>query len=223
MADRVRLLHQLRRLAEVSFLARGIDHCAGFALADDRTGKHRIAGFAFGGQRLAGQRGLIHLHRVTVQQSCIRRHNVAQAHADDIARHQLTRRRVDPLPVAFHLGFDRQFGLKGLDGVARLAFLPEPDHGIGHQQKEDDEKIRPVPDDARQNHRNLDHPRDGSPKIGKEFQEEVGLLLGKFIRPILGKPFLRLCLRETVRRRPQFFLQLRHGQRFPIIVRNRGG
>ena len=50
MAGGVRLLHQLRRLAEVSFLARGIDHCARLTLADDRTGKHGVAGFALGGQ-----------------------------------------------------------------------------------------------------------------------------------------------------------------------------
>ena len=79
-------------------------------------------------------------------------------------------------------------------------FFPESDHGVGHQQKEDDEKIRPVPDHARQNHRDLDHPRDGPPKIGEEFQEKIGLLFGKFIRPILSQPLLRLGLRETVRR-----------------------
>ncbi len=60
------------------------------------------ARFARGGQRFACQRGLIHLHRVAVQQARVRRHNVALAHADDIARHQLARRWVDPLPVTFY-------------------------------------------------------------------------------------------------------------------------
>ena len=135
MADGVRLLHQLRRLAEVGVRARGIDQCADFTLADDRTGKHRLAGFARGGQRLSRQRGLIHLHRVAVQQARIRRHDVAQAQADDVARHQLTRRRGDPLPIPFHPGLDRQLGLQGVDGVARLVFFPESDHGVGKEAK----------------------------------------------------------------------------------------
>ena len=44
MADGVRLLHQLRRLAEIGVGAGGIDQRADFALAQDRTGKYRLAG-----------------------------------------------------------------------------------------------------------------------------------------------------------------------------------
>ena len=218
MADGVRLLHQLRGLAEVGVCTGGVHHRADFTLANDRTRKHRLAGFARGGQRLSRQRGLIHLHRVAVQQARIRRHNVAQAHADDVARHQLARRRGDPLPIAFHPGLDRQLGLEGLDGVARLALFPESDHGVGNKQKEDDEEIRPVPDHARQNHRHLDHPRDRTPKIGEEFQERIGLLFFNLVRPILGQPFLRLGLTEAVRRRPQFCLQFRHGKGFQVSL-----
>ena len=82
-----------------------------FALANDRSRKYRLAGFALGGQRFACQRGLIHFHRVARQQARIGRHNVAQAQADDVARHHFTRRRVGPFPIAFHLGFDGQLGL----------------------------------------------------------------------------------------------------------------
>ena len=67
MADGMRLLHQLRRLAEVGLRARGIDQGADFSPANDRPGEHRVAWFALGGQRLARQRGLIHLDRVAVQ------------------------------------------------------------------------------------------------------------------------------------------------------------
>ena len=59
MADGVRLLHQFCGLAEVGVRARGIDHRAALTPADDRTGKHRVARFARGGQRLSRQRGLI--------------------------------------------------------------------------------------------------------------------------------------------------------------------
>ena len=134
--------------------------------------------------------------------------------ADDVARHQLTRRRVDPLPIAFHPGLDRQLGLQGSDGVARLAFFPESDDGVGKKQKQDDAKIRPMPDDRRQNHRHFDHPRDGTPKIGEEFQEAIGFLFFNLVRPILGQPFLRLGLSEAIRRRPNFFSTSGRGRDF---------
>ena len=67
MADGVRLLHQLCGLAEVSVLARAIDQRVRSALADDRSRVDRFAGLARHRQRLAGQRGLIHFHRVAFQ------------------------------------------------------------------------------------------------------------------------------------------------------------
>jgi hypothetical protein len=88
----------------------------------------------------------------------------------------------------------------GSDGVAGLVFFPESDHGVGKKQKQDDEKIRPVPDHARQNHRPFDHPRDGTPKIGEESQIRIGFLFFNLVRPILGQSFLRLGLTETIRR-----------------------
>ena len=218
MADGVRLLHQLRGLAEVRVCAGGVHHRADFTLANDRTGKHRLAGFTRGGQRLSRQRGLIHFHRIAVQQARIRRHDVAEAHADDVTRHKLTRRRVDPLPIAFHPGLDRQLGLEGLDGVARLALFPESHHGVGHKQKEDDEKVRPVTDHARQNHRHLDHPRDRTPKIGEELQERISLLFFNLVRSILSQPALRLGLSETVQRSLELRLQFRHRKGFQVSL-----
>ena len=219
VADGLRPLHQLRRLAEVGVRTRGIDQCADFALTNDRTGKHCLAGFARGGQRLPRQRGLIHFDRVAFQQARIRRHDVAHTHADDVARHQFARRRGDPLPITFHPGLDRQRGLQGSDGVARLVFFPKSDHGVGQKQNEDDAKVRPMPSYRRQNHRRFDHPRDRTPKIAEEFQELIGLLFFNLVRPILGQPFLRLGLRETIRRRSQFFLHLRQRQGFQIVLR----
>jgi hypothetical protein len=131
------------------------------------------------------------------------------AHADDVARHQLTRLRGGPLPIPFHPGLDRQLGLQRSDGVARLVFFPESDHGVGNKQKEDDGKVRPMPGYRRKDHGRFNHPRDGTPKIGEEFQERIGLLFFNLVRPILGQPFLRLGLTEAVRRRPQFFLHFR--------------
>ena len=122
-----------------------------------------------------------------------------KAHTDNVARHQLTRRRVGPLPIPFHPGLDRELSLQGGDGVARLVFFPESDDGVGQKQKQDDPKIWPVPGYRREDHRHFDHPRDGTPKIGEEFQERIGFLFFNFVRPILDQPFLRLGLTEAIR------------------------
>ena len=119
--------------------------------------------------------------------------------ADDVARHQFTRRRGNPLPVTFHPGLDRQRGLQGSDGVAGLVFFPESNHSVGKKQKQDDAKVRPMPGHRRQDHRSFDHPRDGTPKIAEEFQKLIALLFFNLVGPILGQPFLRLGLSEAVR------------------------
>ena len=202
MADGVRLLHQLRRLAEVGVRPwhRPVRRFRPGGRSTPKTPPP--PGLRSAGKDFACQRGLIHLHRVAGKQARIRRHNIAQSQADDVAWHHLARRRGDPLSITLHPGLDRQFGLQGSDGVARLVFFPESDDGVGNQQEEDDEEIRPVPDRTRQNHRYFDHPWDGTPKIAEEFQERVGFPFFDLVRPILGQPFLRLGLSEPVRRRP---------------------
>jgi len=90
------------------------------------------------------------------------------------------------------LALTASFGFQGSDGIAPPGFLPRIDHGVGNQQKKDDEEIRPVPDHARQYHGHFDHPRDGAPEIGEEFQKRIGFLFLDLVRPVLGQPFLRL-------------------------------
>ena len=127
MADGNRRLHQFRGLAEIGVLARRIDQGTDLAAANDRTGEYGVAGFARGRQRFSRQRRLIDGNFVAVQQTRVRRHDVAQAQADDVARHQFPRRRGDPFSIAFHPGLDRQSGLQRINGVAGLAFFPKPD------------------------------------------------------------------------------------------------
>ena len=49
MADGVRLLHQLRRLAEVGVRTGAVDQRGDFTLTNDRTGKYGLARLACGG------------------------------------------------------------------------------------------------------------------------------------------------------------------------------
>ena len=219
MTDGVRLLYQLRGLAKVGVRPGGIDHCVDFAHTENRPRVHSPTGFAGDGQRFSGQRGLIDFYGIALQQARVRRHDVAQSQPYYVAGHQFRCLRVDPLSITFHFRLDRKSGPEGGDGIARLVFFPESDHGVGNKQKEDDSKIEPVSDRCRKDHGRFDHPRDGTPKIAEEFQELIGLLLRNFVRTILSQPLLRLGLTEAVWRRPQFFLHLRHGQGFQIVLR----
>ncbi len=133
---------------------------------------------------------------------------------DYITGHKLTRLRVGPLSIAFHLGLDRQLGLQCGDGIAGLVFFPESDHGVCQEQKEDNSKVRPMPGYCRKDHGRFDHPRDRSPKIGKEFEERIRPFFFDLVRTILGQPFLSLSLTKAVRRRLQFILHFRHGKGF---------
>ena len=64
MADGFDPLHQLRGLAKVGFVARGVNHGVNFTLTDNRAGKDRRAGLGGDGQGFAGQRRLVHLNRI---------------------------------------------------------------------------------------------------------------------------------------------------------------
>ena len=145
-------------------------------------------------------------------------HNGGLSRHFEFWRHQFARLQAGPLAVALHLGLDGQLGLQGGNGVAGLVLLPEPDHRIGYQEREDDEEIRPMPVDGRKNYRRFDHPGNRSPEVAEKFQEGAGLLYLNFVRPVLEQPLLRLGPAETVGRRRQSLLQLRNRQGFQIAL-----
>ena len=221
MADAACALHELSGLCEVGVLAGAVDKRADLALSEDRAGVDRVAGFARRGERLAGERRLVHLDRVAVEQARVSRHDVAEAHADDVARHKVACRRRAPLAIALHPGRHRQLGLQGVDGLSGRVLLGEADHGVGEQQDEDDEEVRPVLQHAGQDHRDFDHPRDWAPEVGEELEELIGLLLFDLIRPVLGEALLCLGAGETVGGVPETLFHLRKGKGLEVIVRRR--
>ncbi len=218
VADGLRFLHQFRRLAEVGVRTRGVHEGADLTLSNDRSGEHCVAGLARGGQRLPGERGLIHLDGISVQQTRICRNDVPKTEANDVARHQLTRWWHDPLAVPYRPSLDRELCLQGVDGLTSLVFFPESDHAVRNKQNKDDEEVRPMPQHARQDHRGFDHPGDRTPEVRKELQERIGLLLFDLIGSVLGQPLLRLDLAETVRRVAEPLFHLRQGKGLQIVL-----
>ena len=85
----MRLLHHFRGLAKVRVRPGGIDNRVDFALADDRPGIDRAAGFGGNGQRLAGQSGFVHLDGIAIEQARIGRNHVAAPETNDVAGDQI--------------------------------------------------------------------------------------------------------------------------------------
>jgi hypothetical protein len=199
VTDGVRVLDQLGGPAEVGVGSGGVDQGTDLAPADHRPGEHRVAGRSGRGQRLPGERGLVDLDLVAVQQPGVRGDDVPQPEPDHVPGHQLPGRGRGPLAAALGAGVDGELGLQRVDRVAGLAFLGEADDTVGQQQDTDDDEVRPVPDRPGQDDRDLDHPRDRTPEVGQELQHRVGRVLGDLVRPVLLQPRCGLGLGQPVR------------------------
>ena len=60
----------------------------------------------------------------------------------------------------------------------------------------------------------FDHPGDGTPEVGQQLQQRIGLLLGDLVGPVLAQPLLRLGLAEAVGREPKRFSTSARGRDF---------
>jgi hypothetical protein len=96
--------------------------------------------------------------------------------------------------------------------------LGEANRGVGQQQDQDDEEVGPVPEHPGQDHCDLDHPRDGTPEVGQQFEERVGLLLDNLVRAVLGESLGRLGLGQTVGGAVQSLLHLAERNRLQVVV-----
>ena len=161
---------------------------------------------------------MINLDRVAIEQARVSRYDVAKPQSDHISRHQLTCLGILPLAVPLDLGQDRQARFQSCDCVTGLVLFPESDHGVRTKQKKDDEKIKPMLNQRRQDHGAFDHPRNGTPEIREKLQKLIGLLLINLVGAVLGQALLSLGLAKSIRGRAQLLLQLRHRQGLEIVL-----
>ena len=83
---------------------------------------------------------------------------------------ELLRGKLGPRPVPQHAGGHRKLPFQELNRVRCLVLLPKPDGSVHEQERQDDEKVPVVLDERRKNDRDLNHPRNGTPKIRETFQ-----------------------------------------------------
>ena len=73
-------------------------------------------------------------------------------------------------------------------------------------------------DNARQNHRDFNHPGDRTPKISEELQERIGLLFRDLIGPIFREPLCGFSFSEAVRGGFESLLDLSKRECFQIVL-----
>ncbi len=197
------LLHQLRGLAQIGVDPGGIDHADHFTLLGNGTGIHHLAQLAADRQRLAGERRLIDAEVVARDQLEVGRKNVAQTHAHHIAGHELRGVDLRPLAVALDTALERKLLFQRIERAAGLELLPETDARVEQQQQRDDDEIRPVPHQRRQQRGHFDHPRNRPPEIAQQAHEQADMLLRQAVGAALRQTLRGFGLGEAVRRAVQ--------------------
>ncbi len=150
-------------------------------------------------QGFARQRRLVNLDGVAGLQGDIGRYDVAQPQPDQIIRNQLARGNGAPLPVAPHARLRGERRLERVDRIAGLIFFPETDDDVHKQQHQDDAEVGPVPNDRRQDRRNLDHPWNRPPKVTGDSTQHARLFFGQLVESYLVQTLLCILLAQPDR------------------------
>jgi hypothetical protein len=182
VARLVGAVHEVRRLAEEGVHAGGDDDGLELPLLAGGARVDAVAGALGHGQRLAGERRLVDLERVALEQAGVGGDDVAQLDADDVPRCQHRRVLLAPAPVAQHLGLGRQVGHQRLRRAPGVALLPVGDGRVEEQQEHDPHEVlpvrrlaAPVGESDRHDCRRLHDPRQRVPHEPQEL-EELALL-----------------------------------------------
>lgn len=121
---------------------------------------------------------MIHLDWIAVQQSSACGNNVSKTQANHVTSNQFAGLWSRPLAVSQNLCVVRQLCLHGCNLIPRLVFFPECHDRIREEKRQDNEEVQPVPYNPRENNGCLNHPGNGSPKVGQKFQECNGIEYG---------------------------------------------
>ena len=154
--QRLDLRQQLADAADLGGRAGGDDDAGALAVGHERARVgHRGSGrraaprrrpgrSLLDRQRLAGQRRLLDLQALGLDQAQIGGHPVARLQEHDVARHQLLGRYGEALAAADHDRLGRQHVPDGVERLLGLALLDVADHGIDHDHGQYHRRVDPV-------------------------------------------------------------------------------
>jgi hypothetical protein len=182
VAHLVGAVHQVRRLAEEGVHAGGDHHRLDLPLLARGPGVHAVPRGLGHRQRLPGERRLVDLEGVAVEEARVGGDDVSELDADDVAGDENRRFLLAPPPVAEDLRLGRQVRHQRLGGAAGAALLPVGDGGVDEEKRHDAHEVLPVrrlpaavgETDGHQR-RHLHHPRQRVPHEPQEL-ENLALL-----------------------------------------------
>ena len=143
---------------------------------------------------LAGECGLLDLHRGALEDAAVGRDGVARLEHDHVAGHELGARQMHELAVAQNLGLRCAHLLQRLEGLLAFSLLDHAQHRIDDNDEHDDGDVGKIG-------LALDHARERADNRGRDQHDDHGVchllkeplpqrcLLGflKLVRACLGK------------------------------------
>ena len=144
-------------------------------------GEHDGLGVLLDRDGLAGERGLLDLHRGALDDAAVRGDGVAGLEQDDVAGDQIGARQVLEPPVADDLGLGGAHLLEGGEGLLGLGLLDHAEHGVDDDDGEDDDDVGPLG-------LTLDGTRDGGDGGGDDQHDDHG------VRHLLEEALPQRCL-----------------------------
>ena len=131
--------------------------------------------------RLPRERGLVGLQIRALDEFDVRRHHVAYAEFDNVARHEFAGIDLLPMPVPQGQRLAGELFLEQLQRFEGRGFLTEIDDDVDQQQNDDDREVFPLPHGGRENRRDFNHPGNRPPKpLADAFQQRF-LFFGDFV------------------------------------------
>uniref|UniRef100_J3L015 Uncharacterized protein n=1 Tax=Oryza brachyantha TaxID=4533 RepID=J3L015_ORYBR len=204
VADLVGAVDEVRRLPKEGVHAGGDDDGVDLALLARRPRVDALAGALGHRQRLAGERRLVHLKRVALEEARVGRHDVAELNADYVAGDEDGGILLRPPPVAENLRLGSQVRHERLRRAAGVALLEVRYARVEQQQHDDPDEVLPIrrPVAAvrqrdRHDRGHFHHPRQRVPHEPQKLQYPALFFLLKFVRTEDGGALVALVGGET--------------------------
>jgi len=153
-----------------------------------------------------------------LQQAQIGGYLVAGLQQNDVTRHQVFTFNGMALIAAQHGSVRGQHLADGIHRIFSLAFLNEADDGVCDHYRQNDGRIRPMLQPARDEGGPEQHVDQDIVELQKEAHEQTASgRLRQAVRTVTFEPCLRLSLAQARRPRVQFGKHGFHGNVMPIL------
>ena len=189
-----------RDVAECGLRAGGDDDRGGRSAHDRRPEENamprvvRVSGRLLGWQRLAGERGLLHVEVAGLEEPGVGRHAVAGGEPHDVARHDGPARDVSPATIPQDARHRRHRVAEALGRAVRACGLHEVEHEAERDHDDDDRGVRALAERGGDRARGQEHDDEGVAEGGEGPADDRGAAgSGRLVGSHVGEAALGLA------------------------------